>query len=149
MGQPATAIDSTRLMQPVMLYDGKDRRRKRRIQLSPMYTSAVLRVLSSKMAPLEGHIVDISESGLSIEVDEKIKPGSAVTIEFTISGLGRMRNSRWPMFAAAAEVVRLDNVDDFPQGPYRTAVRFIRLPSIVQAQIARYIIAHPPASSRV
>jgi hypothetical protein len=114
-----------------------------------MYTTATLRVLSAKLAPLEGHVVDMSETGLSVEVDEKIKVGSAVTIEFTVAGLGRMRNTRWPTFAAAAEVVRHDNVDDFPQGPYRTALRFIRLPSIVQAQIARYIIAHPPASSRV
>jgi hypothetical protein len=76
-------------------------------------------------------------------VDHKIKPGSAVTVEFSVSGLGRIRGNHWPTFAAAAEVLRLDNEEDFPGGPYRTALRFIRLPSIVQAQIARYILAQP------
>ena len=30
------------------------------------------------------------------------------------------------LFAAACEVVRIDHLADFPQGPYRTALRFVR-----------------------
>ena len=150
MGTAATttyAAAATR-PRPVVVVDGKDRRKRRRITLAPMYTSAVVRVLASRQPPLEGHVVDLSETGIAVQVDEKIKPGSAVTVEFTVSGLGRARGGQWPMFAAAAEVLRLDDVEDFPGGPYKTALRFIRLPSIVQAQIARYVMAHPATTAR-
>ena len=147
MGTAATAyVTSATQQRPIMLVDGKDRRRRRRLVLAPMYTTVVVRVLSRQTPPLDGHVIDLSETGIAVELDEKIKPGSAVTVEFSVSGLGRTRNGTWPTFAAAAEVLRLDNLEDFPGGPYKTALRFIRLPSIVQAQIARYVISHPAAT---
>jgi hypothetical protein len=88
-------------------------------------------------------VVDLSETGLAVEVDERIGVGQPVTVEFSIAGLGRMRGEQWPTFAAAGEVVRIDNLDDFPQGPYRTAVRFVRIATMVQAQIARFVVMQP------
>jgi c-di-GMP-binding flagellar brake protein YcgR len=119
----------------------RDRRRKPRIALQPMYTKVVVRALNEKSDPIDGHALDLSEIGLAIELDRLVPIGSPITIEFSVSGLGRLRGSDWPTFAAAGEVVRHANVEDFPQGPYLTGVRFVRIPSIVQGQIARYISA--------
>lgn len=128
---------------PFVALEAKDRRRRCRTNVQPMYSSCVVRVLSKPRPPLEGHVVDLSESGMAIEIDELVKVGQAVTVEFMVAGLGRLRNNTWQTFAAAAEVTRHDEVEDFPGGPYKTALRFIRMPSILQAQIARYLIAHP------
>ncbi len=121
----------------------KERRRRRRIALEPMYTFASMRVLTCQEGPLEGHIINLSETGAVIEVDEKVAPGQPVTVQFSVAGLGQLRNNEWPMFSAAAEVVRIDDLDDFPQGPYRIAMKFVRIPTMAQAQIARYIVTRP------
>ena len=147
MGMAATKLVNSTTARSIVLVDGRERRRRKRLATPPMYTSVKLRVLSQQLPPMEGHVVDLSETGMAIEVDYKIKVGSAITVEFMVSGLGRMRTDSWPTFAAAAEVVRHDNVEDFPKGPYRTALRFIRLPSIIQAQISRYIMANPVTQS--
>lgn len=117
----------------------RDRRKKRRIPVLPMYSAVTLRILATRKDPLEGHIRDLSESGISIELDDLIPVGSPVAIEFRLSGLGRLRGEDWPLFAATAEITRHDNLDDFPQGPYRMALRFVKLPTMVQAQIARFV----------
>ena len=108
-----------------------------------MYTSVSVRVLSRQGDPLEGHVIDISETGMVVQVDDQIGVGQPVTIEFTVAGLGQLRNDQWPTIAAAAEVVRLDNLADFPKGPYRTALRFVRIATMVQAQIARFVATQP------
>ena len=120
----------------------KDRRRRRRIDLQPMYTSASVRVLSRRDMPLEGHVTNLSETGLVVEIDDLVPVGQSVTVEFCVSGLGRLHTDSWPTFAVAAEVVRIDDVDEFPQGPYKTALRFVRIPTMAQAQIARYVATH-------
>jgi len=124
----------------------KEHRKRRRIALPPMYSTVVVRVLSEQSEPVDGHAVNMSESGLAVELDRLVPPGSPVTVEFSVSGLGRARPDEWPVFVAAAEVLRHDDVDDFPGGPYKTALRFVRIPTIVQAQIARYIASHEPAT---
>jgi c-di-GMP-binding flagellar brake protein YcgR len=121
----------------------KERRRRRRIALEPMYTFASVRVLTRQEGPLEGHIVNLSETGAVIEVDEKIGTGQPVTVQFSVAGLGQLRNNEWPTYSAAAEVVRIDDLEDFPQGPYRIAMKFVRIPTMAQAQIARYIVTRP------
>jgi len=133
---------------PVRLFSGvvgdfKDRRRRRRVDVPAMYTSVSLRVLSRQGAPLEGHVMDLSETGMAVELDEQIAVGQAVTVEFSVAGLGRMRQEQWPTYAVAAEVMRIDDLVDFPGGPYRTALRFVRIPTMVQAQIARYVVMQP------
>jgi c-di-GMP-binding flagellar brake protein YcgR len=121
----------------------KDRRRKRRVAVQPMYSFASIRVLSRQDGPLEGHVINLSETGMVVEIDNLIPTGQAVTAEFSISGLGRAREDHWPTYAVAAEVVRIDDVTDFPMGPYRTALRFVRIPTMAQAQIARFIVTQP------
>lgn len=120
----------------------RDRRHRSRAPLLPMYSSVVVRVLNQRRKAIEGHALNISEMGIAVTLDDLIAPGSPVTIEFSAAGLGRERAQGWPTFVATAEVLRNDDVDDFPQGPYTTALRFIRIPTILQAQIARYVAAH-------
>ena len=119
----------------------RERRRRTRRPVPPMYSEVTVRVLSEKAGPLEGHAVNISEGGLAVELDALIPAGAPVALEFRIAGLGRMRMAEWPLLAATAEVVRHDHLDDFPRGPYRTALRFVKIPTMAQAQIARYIAA--------
>lgn len=132
---------------PVRLGPGvaefKERRRRRRVQVDSPYTTVILRVLSHRSGPMEGHILDLSENGMAVEIDEKIAPGQPVTAEFRIAGLGRMREEEWPAFAVAAEVVRIDDLEDFPHGPYKTALKFVRVSTMAQAQIARFVAAQP------
>ena len=123
----------------------RDRRKRKRVKLPPMYTAVTVRALHTRRDPLDGHALDLSESGMSVQLDDMLPPGSPVTIEFMVAGLGQGRRNQWPTFAATAEVTRLQDVDDFPQGPYNTALRFVKVPTIVQAQIARYIAARTPA----
>jgi c-di-GMP-binding flagellar brake protein YcgR len=125
--------------------DFKDRRRRRRAKLQPMYTTVSMRVLSRRGSPLDGHVLDISETGMSVEVDEQVGIGQAVTLEFTVAGMGRVHHEQWPTLIAAAEVVRIDDLADFPKGPYRTALRFVRISTMAQAQIARFVATQPAA----
>jgi c-di-GMP-binding flagellar brake protein YcgR len=120
----------------------KDRRKYCRVSVQPMYTAVMLRVLNQRREPLEGHALDVSQSGISVEVDSPIAPGTAVTVEMTIAGMGQMRGRQWPTFAAAAEVVRDATQEDFPQGPYRVGLRFMRMSTIMRAQIARFVVSH-------
>lgn len=120
----------------------RDRRRKGRAGVPPMYSQVTVRVLNQKSEPIEGHALNVSESGLAAELDHLIPAGSPVTVEFAVAGLGRARPQQWPTFVATAEVTRTQDVDDFPGGPYHTAFRFVRIPTIVQAQIARYVACH-------
>ena len=55
--------------------------------------------------PLEGHAVNLSETGIVVEIDSMIPIGQAVTLEFQVSGLGRLREEMWPTYAVAGEVV--------------------------------------------
>jgi hypothetical protein len=141
-----TAIDGM----PAQLAAGavaefKDRRRRRRVAVQPMYTTVMVRALGSRGEPLEGHVVNLSETGMSVELDEMLSPGQPLGVEFTVAGLGLFRNEMWPVFALAAEVIRVDDLQDFPMGPYRIALRFERVPTMVQAQIARFVMNAPAA----
>jgi hypothetical protein len=124
----------------------KDRRRKRRVDVPPMYSSATVRVFGRRTDPMEGHVLNLSETGVLVELDDLLPIGQAVALEFTVAGLGLFRNESWPSYALAGEVIRIDDFDDFPQGPYKIAVRFERVPTIVQAQIARYVMNTPVAT---
>ena len=120
-----------------------ERRRRRRVAVAPMYSSAVVRVLSRKGEPIEGHVLNLSENGMAVEVDSLIGVGQPVTVEFRVAGLGRVVGDQWSEFAAAAEVARIDDQEDFPAGPYRIALKFLRISTMSQAQIARYVATHP------
>ena len=121
----------------------QERRCRRRVAVLPMYTSVTVRILSQREAPMDAHVLDISETGMAIEMDYLPPLGQAVSVEFRVSGLGRVRNDQWTELAAAAQVVRHDNLDDFPCGPYKVGLRFVRISTMTQAQIARFIATQP------
>ena len=132
---PVTAVQTREMSM-------RERRRRPRAVVAPMYSAVVVRILNKKHKPIDGHVRNISETGIAVEIDDLVEMGSPVTVEFSVSGLGRERAQTWPTFAATAEIVRHQDVEDFPQGPYHTALRFVRISSIAQAQIARYIAVY-------
>jgi c-di-GMP-binding flagellar brake protein YcgR len=144
MDRALTTDSPVRLVSDVV-GDFKDRRRRRRVEVPSMYTTVSIRVLSRQGGPLDGHVLDLSETGMAVELDEQVPIGAAVTVEFSIAGLGRQRSPAddWPTYAVAAEVMRIDDLEDFPGGPYRTALKFVRVPTMVQAQIARFVVMQP------
>jgi hypothetical protein len=128
---------------PLTLSGLHERRRRRRAHVPPMYSSAIVRVLSQRGTPLEGHVIDLSETGIAVQVDSLIQIGQAVTVEFRVAGLGRVAADQWIEIAAAAQVVRHDDLEDFPGGPYKIALRFVRINNLAQAHIARFVATHP------
>jgi len=121
----------------------QERRRRRRVAIAPMYSEALIRVLSKRDQAIDAHVSNLSETGMALEADALIPVGSPVAVEFRISGLGRVEKDGWTVFAIAGEVVRHDDVEDFPGGPYRTAIRFVQISTMMQAHIARYVATHP------
>jgi hypothetical protein len=140
---PAEVTDPRVKLQANGVTGLQERRRRRRAHVPPMYTSAIVRVLAQRGEPLEGHVVDLSETGMAVQVDSLIPVGQAVTVEFRVAGLGRIADDQWTEFQAAAVVVRQDDVEDFPNGPYKMALRFVRIGTMAQAQIARFVATNP------
>ena len=121
----------------------QERRRRRRVRVASMYSFATVRMLGQRTGPIEGYVIDVSETGLALEVDTLIPVGQTVTVQFRIAGLGALRHETWAEYAAAAEVVRHEDVDDFPSGPYRIGLRFVRVSTMTQAKIARFVATQP------
>jgi hypothetical protein len=140
---PAAVTDPRVQVSGSALTELRERRRRRRAHVQPMYTCAILRVLAQRGAPLEGHVLDLSETGMAVQVDTLIPVGQAVTVEFQVAGLGRLSRDEWTQYAVAAQVVRHDDLEDFPAGPYKIALRFVRIGTMAQAQIARFVATHP------
>jgi len=140
---PPTAVDPRVKVQAETVAGLQERRRRRRVNVLPMYTQVVVRVMATKGEPLEGHILDLSETGMMVNLDERLPVGQAVTVEFRVSGLGRVVADQWSEFAAAAVVVREGEVEDFPHGPYEMGLRFVRISTMAQAQIARFVATQP------
>ncbi len=138
----APAADHRVTLRPAAVAGLQERRRRRRVAVAPMYSSALVRVLSQRGPAIEGHVLDISENGIAMEVDSLIAAGQPVTVEFRVAGLGRVADDQWMEMTAAGEVVRQENVEEFPGGPYKIAVRFVRMSTMAQAQIARFVATH-------
>lgn len=138
----SAAIEGIGLMQMPVRHM-RERRRRDRVPLRPMYTSVAIRVLQERSEPCEGHILNISESGMAVEIDRNIEVGAAVTVEFSVAGMGRLNREQWPLFVTTAEVTRSAQQQDFPNGPYVVGLRYLRITTMTQAQITRYILAAP------
>jgi len=65
-----------------------DRRQHPRFALQPMFNAVSLSLdeQSTASPALSGHVYDVSESGFRVEVDEAIKPGTAVTFALDLNG---------------------------------------------------------------
>lgn len=141
--QKPVGIQSPPQTEPAAITGLQERRRRRRAVVPPMYTEARLRMLSRRQNPIDGYVVNLSETGMLVEADALIPVGQPVTVQFRAAGLGKIEHGAWTEFAAAAEVVRHDDLDDFPGGPYRIALRFVQISTMMQAHIARFVATHP------
>jgi c-di-GMP-binding flagellar brake protein YcgR len=137
------AVDPRVKVAAEVLVGLQERRRRRRVAVPPMYTQAVVRVLSTKGPPLEGHLLDLSENGMRVDLDSRIAVGQAVTVEFRVAGMGRIVEGEWSQFVAAAVVVRENEEGDLPGGPYQLGLRFVRISTMAQGQIARFVATQP------
>jgi hypothetical protein len=72
-------------------------------------------------AGLHGHIYDISERGVRIELDEPLEPGENVALRLCLPGARSELEVR-------GSVVWVNDVEDDP-GPRRMALRFIGFPT--------------------
>ena len=93
------------------------RRESERIRVQPMYST----VTACTGAPdnpvrLLGHIYDISESGVRIELDNALDPGQIVSLQLDLPGANAV-------VEAAASVVWVHDEQDDP-GPRRMALKF-------------------------
>ena len=94
------------------------RRSCRRLRVPPMYTSVTARREADGGAELHGHVYDISEHGLRIELDQPLEPGERVALLLDLPGALAPVN-------ASACVVWVNDANDDP-GPRRMALRFTR-----------------------
>lgn len=92
-----------------------DRRQHARFTMPHQYTSVTVhRGGSMAMDALEGHVYDISESGIRLELDDPLDVGSIVTFQVQLPlGSGTVTGS--------ASVVWVNDADDDP-GPRRCAL---------------------------
>ncbi|MGP1271939.1 MAG: PilZ domain-containing protein [Phycisphaerales bacterium] len=61
-----------------------NRRRFERFRLSPMYHGVQVRLLDEPWTDRQGHCWDISEGGVSFELDEPIAPGTPVVLQIEL-----------------------------------------------------------------
>ena len=104
---------------------GKDnhmRRKHERIRVQPMYTSVIAKAGgTSDDLEMLGHVYDVSEGGVRIELDEALEPGQTVTVQLEFPGTAAA-------IEASAKVVWVhDDLDD--PGPRRMALRFTEFTS--------------------
>jgi hypothetical protein len=81
-----------------------------------MYTAVTARRAEAAVSELHGHVYDISESGVRIELDEALHPGECVILDLDLPGTRTSVN-------ASASVVWINDPLDDP-GPRRMALRF-------------------------
>ena len=63
-----------------------ERRRHPRYAVETAYTAALIRRQSEDRFTREAHVVDISESGIRVEADFAIEPGTPVAIQVMLPG---------------------------------------------------------------
>ncbi|MEM8756198.1 MAG: PilZ domain-containing protein [Planctomycetota bacterium] len=104
-----------------------ERRRSPRFALDPMYHRVAVRRLDEDDFAEEGHCWDISEGGVSFELDEPIAPGTPVVLQIDLppnpDGTPILVGPGRSVFAFA-NVVWLTGEDGL--GPARMAAAFTR-----------------------
>ena len=92
------------------------RRDCRRYRLPVAYSAVTAHRGQAAVSQLQGHVYDISASGVRIELDEALHPGECVVLNLDLPGAGTSVN-------ASASVVWINDTQDDP-GPRRMALRF-------------------------
>jgi hypothetical protein len=96
--------------------DGEHRNR-RRLALQAMYTHVRVRPRGTRLYRWSGHIYDVSESGMRMELDEQVEDGTNVEISAALPG------KRATIIRARGTIVRRHD-DDAEPGPVRLGVSF-------------------------
>ena len=91
-------------------------RRSPRLKLPAMYTSARVRPSGHDRYCWSGHIYDVSEKGMRIELDRAINPGTRLEVRASLPGTSRTT------FHVMGHVVRLHDEDEL--GPMRMGLVF-------------------------
>lgn len=93
-------------------------RQNPRLKLPAMYTLARVRPSGHDRYCWTGHIYDISENGMRIELDQAIEPGTRLEVRAVLPGTWRTT------FHVTGHVVRLHDEDEL--GPVRMGLVFDR-----------------------
>jgi len=113
----------------------QDRRRAhRRLRMPPMYTSVMAcreQPATPQPSELTGHVYDISEAGVRIELDEPLAPGELVHLQLMLPG------ANGGVTASASVVWVHDSLDD--PGPRRMALVFTRIETADQARLRAFL----------
>lgn len=101
-----------------MTHGPENRRSCRRLRVPPMYTAVTARRGTGDAAAsdLHGHVYDISEHGVRIELDQPLQPGERVALMLDLPGATEPVN-------ASACVIWVNDAQDDP-GPRRMALCF-------------------------
>lgn len=115
-----------------------DRRQADRIQLPAPYTAVAVQPMVAEpdhAAELEGHLYDLSQSGVRLELDEELPIGTVVALRLILPG-------RQPVaIRAVGEVVRCHEDED--AGPIRMGVHFDRfMTKVDQKKLLDYLSDH-------
>ncbi len=103
--------------------DQPNRRMHRRFRMLPMYATVMARRLAETGTHgLHGHVYDVSEGGVRIELDEPLEPGESITVRLNLPGAPVEH-----CVEASASVVWVNDAEDDP-GPRRMALRFVEFP---------------------
>ena len=91
----------------------QNRRQCERVRFSPAYTEVLVhRIVNGRMESVEGHLCDLSERGLRIDLDARLDLGEVVNIDLVVPG------SAIPgvdsTIALACRVVRVEHDPDDP-----------------------------------
>ena len=89
-------------------------RKANRMAVPPMYSTLAVQAKPFRGAR-EGHVYDLSESGLRFEIDDPLPVGTDLALEFAVPAAGVIR--------ANARIVRVYDEADDP-GPRRMGARF-------------------------
>ena len=97
-------------------FDG-NRRRHERFTVPPMYSSVTAELPDGAEAvAVHGHVYDVSETGVRIELDEPLEAGQIIALRISLPCSDAQ-------VRASGHVVWINSRDDDP-GPRRMALRF-------------------------
>ena len=92
------------------------RRDSRRFRVPAAYAAVTAHRGQAAVSQLQGHVYDISATGVRIELDEALHPGECVVLNMDLPGA-------CTCVSASASVVWINDTQDDP-GPRRMALRF-------------------------
>ena len=115
--------------------DLRNRRAAARLKLQPMYTHIVAtRSQEAGCAGMHGHVYDISNSGLRMELDEPLPTGEIIDLQIDLPGLQQA-------ISATGDIVWVHSSEDDP-GPTRMALKFKQFGSAADQLRLRRFLEH-------